>query len=343
MNQSIRLIIFLFLISLTLLKGQRLDFTFIGDKEGLIGNNQWSINSVAVDKLGFVWFCTMQGLNRWDGYSIKSYDKVSYNGRDLTTKNISAIAVDKDNNIWLGSQEEGIIFFDTKKEVFTPFVSDKYKKGMKLTQINALIVDSHNVLYIASAYQGVHKYDINKKTFSSYDELNKKVGKAVNHMIMTKESKLLILAYNGAYYENAPGKFTHYPIDRDNYMAAMAELPNQRFILYSFNRFIHFILDVKNNTLEKFDNPNPNYVHGTAMDDKNNLWTSFNMGEFVQDNILTNKVKNYNIRTKVNEQDVTIGMKGMVHHNDKMYFMSIGAGAGYFTTNDPLFSPFLDN
>lgn len=342
MNKSIRLIIFLFLSSLTLLKGQRPDFTFIGDKEGLIGNYQWSINSVAIDKLGFVWFCTMQGLNRWDGYSIKSYDKVSYNGRDLTTKNISAIAVDNDNNIWLGSQEEGIIHFDTKKEIFTPFESDKYKKGLKLTQINALIIDENNVLYIASAFQGVHKYDINKDSFSSYTDLNKKVGKAVNHMLMTKNGKLLVLAYNGAYYENETGKFTFYAIDRENYMAAMAELPDQKFILYSFNRFIHFILDVKNNTLEKFDNVSPNYVHGTAIDDKKNLWTSYNMGDFIQENILTKKAKSYYIRTKVNEQNVTIGMKGMVHHNDKMYFMSIGAGAGYFTTNDPLFSPFLD-
>ncbi|HEX7583046.1 MAG TPA: two-component regulator propeller domain-containing protein, partial [Prolixibacteraceae bacterium] len=59
------------------------------------------INSIMQDSKGFIWICTSNGLNRFDGISFKSY---YINLKDSTTipgNGVSSLTEDSLGNIWV--------------------------------------------------------------------------------------------------------------------------------------------------------------------------------------------------------------------------------------------------
>src|SRR6185437_2381604 len=82
---------FLFLISLllqsTVIFGQSDYYSFskLNTNNGLSHNQ---VNAILKDSDGFVWFCTMSGLNRYDGYSFKIFRKEIDNSSSLIDNDI---------------------------------------------------------------------------------------------------------------------------------------------------------------------------------------------------------------------------------------------------------------
>lgn len=74
--------------------------------EGLSNN---SVKAIYQDVYGYMWFGTKNGLNRYDGYEIKSY----YYDDGTTQKNdIVSIFADSDGMMWLGTFN-GVVLFDS--------------------------------------------------------------------------------------------------------------------------------------------------------------------------------------------------------------------------------------
>ena len=66
-----------------------------------------------------MWFATQDGLDRYDGNSMKIY---RYNPDDkfsLPDNDIQQIEQDEYGNIWVGTLTKGLFLFDTKQERFT--------------------------------------------------------------------------------------------------------------------------------------------------------------------------------------------------------------------------------
>lgn len=75
------------------------------------------------DDLGFLWFGTQDGLNRFDGYSFKIY----YPGKGNTSPSnrwIRSLFKDSRNQIWIIYSSEGIERFDPEKELFYNYTPD---------------------------------------------------------------------------------------------------------------------------------------------------------------------------------------------------------------------------
>ncbi len=110
-------LIFLFFILLNGLKSQDFVFEKITTRDGLSQND---VNCVFQDRNGFLWIGTFDGLNRYDGYSFKTYrvkpSSSSTNG--LTSNLIFRIKEDSSGNLWIATSNEGVCRFDVKKEQF---------------------------------------------------------------------------------------------------------------------------------------------------------------------------------------------------------------------------------
>jgi ligand-binding sensor domain-containing protein/two-component sensor histidine kinase len=324
---------------------QKPDFTFIKQNDGLSSNIQWSTNAVAVDKKGFVWYITMGGLNRWDGYNVKSYTKVSNDNRDLPNNLLTAIVIDKDDNLWLGTQEEGIIFFDTKRELFTP-VAFKQNGNDQIVfrQINKLIIDRHNGLYILGGFQGLFKYDITTKKLEAFTKLNTKIGGNASNFILTKNNKILVGATNGMYYLHSKDTLDHYPKPYEKYIRSILELPDGTFHIFLQNVKSHYILDQRKKTFVEYPNKLPHLALNGWFDKSNNLWISYMDGILTKENLLTHDMVQYPNFTKLYNNDVPVGLMSMsTTADDKTYFMSLGSGAGIIDHNQKLVTPFLSN
>lgn len=72
------------------------------------------------DAMGFMWFGTKDGLNRFDGYSFKAFHHNPTSPNGLGSNFIRALAVDKRGYIWVGT-DQGIFLFDPKTETFSLF------------------------------------------------------------------------------------------------------------------------------------------------------------------------------------------------------------------------------
>ncbi len=92
------------------------------------GLSQNCIYGIAQDKYGFLWFGTMDGLNRFDGYSFKIYQHDKNNPNSLSDDFINFIHKGRSGHLWIGTAS-GFTCFDPKSETF--------KTAMKIAAKNA--------------------------------------------------------------------------------------------------------------------------------------------------------------------------------------------------------------
>jgi len=75
-------------------------FSNITVRDGL--SHGW-VNAIAQDRLGFMWFATNDGLNKYDGRSFQIFSKEPGNSNSLSSNFISILYIDKKDNLWIGS------------------------------------------------------------------------------------------------------------------------------------------------------------------------------------------------------------------------------------------------
>ena len=97
-------------------------FTLISTEDGL---SQIRVSNLVQDNLGFMWFGTEYGLNRFDGYTFKVFVHEPNNPNSLSGVNIDFLFKDRDGELWIDT-EQSLDRFDPKTETFThypvPFV-----------------------------------------------------------------------------------------------------------------------------------------------------------------------------------------------------------------------------
>ena len=87
-------------------------FESLGVNEGL---SQSSVYSVHQDRKGFMWFGTADGLNRYDGHSIKVFRVEETSGKFNLNFIRGALAEDAQGNLWFAN-ETGIYYFSPLEE-----------------------------------------------------------------------------------------------------------------------------------------------------------------------------------------------------------------------------------
>jgi signal transduction histidine kinase/ligand-binding sensor domain-containing protein/DNA-binding response OmpR family regulator len=102
-------------------------FAHLDLNQGL-SNNQ--VNCIYKDKKGFMWFGTMSGLNRFDGYTFKTFRHRIKDTTSLADDYIVKIATGPDNKLWIATRV-GFNIYDPATESFDCRV-DKYLQKRKL-------------------------------------------------------------------------------------------------------------------------------------------------------------------------------------------------------------------
>src|SRR5207253_2149128 len=74
-------------------------FRHFSVNEGLSNRN---VSSVIQDSLGFMWYGTQEGLNKFDGYKFVPFKHDPKNKNSLIGDDISCLSVEKSGMIWIG-------------------------------------------------------------------------------------------------------------------------------------------------------------------------------------------------------------------------------------------------
>ncbi|MDL2255223.1 response regulator [Parabacteroides sp. OttesenSCG-928-K15] len=122
-------------------------FSTLNLKDGL---SQLSVLKIYQDKEGFMWFATRNGLNRYDGTTMKVYKHSSDNPNSLSNNHLKTITEDADGNIWVGAIN-GISRLEKRNEQITTYKGDSFE-GMEAQSsiwINDIFFDRDNRLWVA--------------------------------------------------------------------------------------------------------------------------------------------------------------------------------------------------
>jgi two-component system sensor histidine kinase ChiS len=131
-------------------------FQHITVNEGL---SQSSIHSILQNKIGFMWFATDEGLNRFDGSAFKLYVNDPDNPNSLSDNNVLAIAEDQAGFLWLGTFGGGLNRFDPQTQEFTRFLHDPQSSDSpSANEIWSVLVDQSGSIWLATA-EGLDRFD----------------------------------------------------------------------------------------------------------------------------------------------------------------------------------------
>ena len=75
-------------------------FEHVSVNEGL---SQGSVTCILQDRLGFMWFGTQDGLNRFDGYSIRVYRNAPEDTTSLAENFVTMLIEDRDGTLWVAT------------------------------------------------------------------------------------------------------------------------------------------------------------------------------------------------------------------------------------------------
>jgi len=144
-----------------------LNFERINNRNGLSSD---FVSGIVQDKDGFIWFATQDGLNRYDGYSIKKYQNRINGGSYFDSDAFDCIEVAANGDLWLGTKHYGIYVFNPRTEEIKHISSDTSNSlFINDNQIQDILCDSRGRVWI-STYHGVSRFDPEKSRIVNYRE-----------------------------------------------------------------------------------------------------------------------------------------------------------------------------
>jgi len=149
------------------LVSQNIQFERIPNELGLSQN---FISALCLDREGFLWVGTKDGLNRFDGYRFMAFQHDPFDSTSISGNYIKTIIEDRQGRLWIGATN-GLNLFDRESETFlrlegpgTPFrpaqpVSENHT-GLSHGDINCMLEDQQGNLWIGTHFGGVTKLEI---------------------------------------------------------------------------------------------------------------------------------------------------------------------------------------
>jgi diguanylate cyclase (GGDEF)-like protein len=179
----------------------RIYFEHISVEQGL---SQSSVFAIALDKYGFLWFGTENGLNRYDGYTIKIYKREKNNLKSLSSNQIHSLYKDSNNNLWVGTFEGGLNLYNYKKDNFIRFT---YKKNddssISGNDINLIYEDSKGNIWVGTDGYGLNliikkdkRYYFKRFLIDRKNDDGSPIGAEIYDMFEDKENNLWIATFD---------------------------------------------------------------------------------------------------------------------------------------------------
>jgi signal transduction histidine kinase/ligand-binding sensor domain-containing protein/DNA-binding response OmpR family regulator len=132
------------------------NFAHLDINNGLSHNQ---VNCIFKDKRSFMWFGTMSGLNRFDGYTFKKY---RHNPDDSTSINDSYIISIKEDHLgrlWINTRT-GLNIYNPETETFSARISSYLTSiGLPSDQVSDIFKDREGRLWLVQSDRGLLRYD----------------------------------------------------------------------------------------------------------------------------------------------------------------------------------------
>jgi len=163
----LKLVLVLFLIFggfyTALAQNNKYQFSHLDITNGLSGNQ---VNCIYKDSKGFMWFGTMAGLNRYDGYTFKVFKHIANNKSSINDDYIESIYEGPEQNLWITTRN-GPCIYNLVTEQFnsdlSPWLKSFNLPGSDFTKIKK---DNKGDFWFIYPNSGAYRYDpVHKQTY----------------------------------------------------------------------------------------------------------------------------------------------------------------------------------
>lgn len=244
-----------------------------------LSHNQ--INSILKDSKGFMWFGTLSGLNRYDGYTFKVFKCVASDSTTISDDNVLNIQPGPDKKIWINTRA-GYAIYDPEKETFDrnpqKYLDSKAIKG-SLTDIRG---NGKGLFYVITS-AGLYEIDEN----SSRARLIVRAGSY-------PFTSVAIASSGSIWTSDASGKVEQYTAGAHSrvYSKRIADAANYKIFIdrdddvwvYSVDKpkGVYLIsmtdLSVKRYSITSLPRLNTNNIYSVNQDEKGIMWLGTDHG-----------------------------------------------------------------
>ena len=213
-------------VPLCLCQSTNYRYQYITDESGLSNS---TVESIVQDSVGYLWFGTKYGLNRFDGYRIKTYLRHQQDSSSILHNGVGNLYVGRDGTLWMLCWE-GVSRYVPEKDHFKHYIPENQTT---VKPINNHMVhadeDAEGNLWVVNSTGQLFKYLKAEDRFEYIPTTNPKDIHVSCFQFDDKEPNVIWMGYtNGLLkYNLGESLFDFFPIDSLN---------------QSFNNNIHNIL-----------------------------------------------------------------------------------------------------
>lgn len=171
-----------------------LHFEHISVEQGL---SQSIVTSIVQDNVGFLWFGTEDGLNRYDGYQFTVFKHNPNDPFSVSDNGIMFLFKDRSGDLWIGTDKRGLNKYDYKTGKFIHINSDK---DFASSKVNSICDDNRGNLWIGTD-KGMYEYNPQQKILTNYSNIPSDPNSISNNLVRSvycdKDGILWIGTENG--------------------------------------------------------------------------------------------------------------------------------------------------
>jgi ligand-binding sensor domain-containing protein len=210
---------------------QNIKFKRLSIDEGL---SAVTVKTVFQDSRDFIWIGTQDGLNRYDGYHVKTFKNNQYSKTTISSNDINCLFEDKNRILYIGTNDGGLSVFNKQTELFTSFKSGLGAKTLSNNSIRHITDLNDNELLIATE-DGLNVFNKTTKQFSQINCSNNSSTSNLKYIFRDSKNRIFVASYGNGLYEYNPATKTlfNYPIiesSLENNINFVSEKMNMRCI-----------------------------------------------------------------------------------------------------------------
>lgn len=185
------------------------------------GLSQSEVNCIYQDKEGFLWFGTLDGLNRFDGYDMAIYRKNTDIPNGISNNYIQSIYEDRSGNLWIGTLGGGINKYDRNRDAFTSYRHQNNNPKSIVNDYVSYITQLKNGKLLFATQRGlivIEPDNLNK----AVPEFKNYLNFEINAILEDKDGIIWLATWDGLYKvkfnkQKVPEVITHYIFNPANH------------------------------------------------------------------------------------------------------------------------------
>lgn len=278
--------------SCVLSQAPELNFRHINLEQGLSNS---TIECIFQDSRGFIWFGTRDGLNRYDGSTMKVFKEDMQDRFTLSDDYIRHICEDHSQKLWIATNN-GLNCFDPLTNRFKRFLHQpKNQNSLSHNAVTYSYEDKKGNLWIATYGGGLNLWDPKNNRFIHFVKKNRVGSLGSNYInclfedtkgnfwVGTESGLYLMNRENGSFYLYYNSISKNQQIENNKVRCLQEDLQGHLWIGTESNGI--FRLDPKLKSFQHFSNsetvPNSlsnNMIETLMVDSKGNLWVGTVIG-----------------------------------------------------------------